>query len=382
MRILFVGPYPPAKDGIGTYTHVLGGALRAAGHQIAVVTPRPLPGAPSEVIGALGPGGATQALREAVASFAPDVVHIQFAVPAFGSRTPALVRWLGELSHGRRSGRAVVVTTMHEVTRDTALLRGPGKALYRRIAACSDHVIVHTAAARELVPGSEVIPHFSTPPPEATTTPAELRERFGLAESERLLLAFGFIHVDKGLDDLVRALEFLRRRDAELAANVRVVVAGTVRGRTGPFRLMELRDHVHLRKVLRMARRARLLDRLVFTGFVPDGDIGAWFGTSEAVVLPYRKAEQSGVANLARAFGVPVLATTAGGLAELFADSPWTAPPATPGRLADLLHRFLTTSHDAPPARLAPELGETVAATATAYRTLLDATRGRVSDGR
>lgn len=393
MRILFVGPYPPAKDGIGTYTHVLGGALRAAGHQIAVVTPRPLPsapggapgGAPPEVIGALGPGGATQALREAVASFAPDVVHVQFAVPAFGSRTPALVRWLGELSHGRPATRAVVVTTMHEVTRDTALLRGPGKALYRRIAACSDHVIVHTTAARALVPGSGVIPHFSTPPPEATTTPADLRERFGLDESERLLLAFGFIHVDKGLDDLVKALEVLRRRDAGLAANVRVVVAGTVRGRTGPFRLMELRDHVHLRKVLRMARRARLLDRLVFTGFVPDGDIGAWFGMSEAVVLPYRKAEQSGVANLARAFGVPVLATTAGGLAELFADSPWTAPPAAPSSLADLLRRFLTSANDAgdggrfvPP----PALDETAAATEQAYAALLGTARGSVTDGR
>ncbi|MBO2446745.1 glycosyltransferase [Actinomadura barringtoniae] len=391
MRILFVSPYPPAKDGIGTYTHVLGGALRAAGHDVAVVTPRPLPGAPPEVIGALGPGGATQALREAEASFAPDVVHVQFAVPAFGSRTPAMVRWLGELSHGRPDGRAAVVTTMHEVTRDTALLRGAGEALYRRIAAGSDHVIVHTAAAQELVPGSQVVPHFSSPPPETTTTPAELRERFGLGESERLLLAFGFIHVDKGLDDLVAALGLLRRRDAGLAANVRVVVAGTVRGRTGPFRLMELRDHVHLRKVLRMARRARLLDRLVFTGFVPDGDIGAWFGTSEAVVLPYRKAEQSGVANLARAFGVPVLATTAGGLAELFADSPWTAPPAKPSSLADLLQRFLTTSPHDPPAHHVPELGETVAATAEAYRTLLNATRadiqadaaqGRVTDGR
>jgi glycosyltransferase involved in cell wall biosynthesis len=163
---------------------------------------------------------------------------------------------------------------------------------------------------------------------------------------------------------------------------VRVVVAGTVRGRSGPFRLMELRDHVHLRKVLRMARRARLLDRLVFTGFVPDGDIGAWFGTAEAVVLPYRKAEQSGVANLAQAFGVPVLATTAGGLAELFADSPWTAPPATPTRLADLLHRFLTAPHDGPGAARLPDLYETAAVTAEAYRRLLESTRGSVADAR
>lgn len=345
MKILYVSPYPPVRDGIGTYTQVLRGALRAAGHEVAVVAVRSHADSPPEVIGALSGYGAPPALRSAVSRFKPDVIHVQFAVPAFGSRTPALVRWLGELT----GGQTPIVTTMHEVTRDTSLLRGPGRALYRRLADRSDRVIVHTRAGLETLTGqvgagrgrAEVIPHFSAEPPAAATTAAELRARFGVGEA-RLLLAFGFIHVDKGLDDLIRAFAICRRRDPAALEDVRIVVAGTVRQRSGPFRVFEVRDRLHLAQVRRLARKHGMMDHLLFTGFVPDGDIAAWFDAAEAVVLPYRKAEQSGVANLAQAFGVPVIATTSGGLAELFAGSPWAVPPRSPERLAATLLRFLT----------------------------------------
>lgn len=404
MKILYVSPYPPARDGIGTYTQVLGGALRATGHEVAIATVRSCADAPAEVIGALSGYGAPTALRSAVARFRPDVIHIQFAVPAFGSRTPALVRWLGELA----GGQTPIVTTMHEVTRDTALLRGPGRALYRRIADHSDRVIVHTQAGLENLTGrvgvagerAEVIPHFSAEPPAAGTTAAELRARFGLDEA-RLLLAFGFIHVDKGLDDLIRAFVICRRRDPAALRDVRVVVAGTVRERTGLFRVFEARDRLHLSRVRRLARKHGVTDQLLFTGFVPDGDIAAWFDAAEAVVLPYRKAEQSGVANLAQAFGVPVIATTSGGLAELFAGSPWTVPPRSPEELAATIIRFLGAvqeqSEHAGPAltrqpRPRPEpsdgqgaqavsLEEVAVATADVYLAVHDRSRERGSHG-
>ena len=84
MRILYVSPYPPARDGIGTYTHVLASAAISAGHQARIVTPRAMPDAPAEVIGALGVRRADLlALRAIVADWHPDVIHVQFAVPAF-----------------------------------------------------------------------------------------------------------------------------------------------------------------------------------------------------------------------------------------------------------------------------------------------------------
>ena len=50
MRILYVSAYPPAVDGIGDYTAALAGAVRDDGHEVRVVTARPLDGAPDEVL--------------------------------------------------------------------------------------------------------------------------------------------------------------------------------------------------------------------------------------------------------------------------------------------------------------------------------------------
>jgi glycosyltransferase involved in cell wall biosynthesis len=349
VKVLYVSPYPPAQDGIGNYTRLLVKAGREEGHDVRVVVPRPTPYALPDVIGAVGSRGRESVeQREAIAKWQPDVVHVQFAIAAFGTQTLALLRWLDAL----RRGLAVpVVGTLHEVTRDTALLRAAGRALYRQIAARCEHVIVHTRTAYYTLTGPVgvakskvvVIPHPSVRPPDGTSTPEDVRRRFGLGET-RILLAFGFIHVDKGLDDLVSALSILQRTGVVPLDDVRVVVAGAVRRRQGLFRIFEVRDRVYLARVLRQARHESLRQYLVLTGYVPERDISAWFHVAEAIVLPYRRTEQSGVAGLAVAFGVPVIASTVGGLREQFAGSRWAFPPRTPGFLARVLAAFLSAT--------------------------------------
>jgi len=361
MRVLFVSPFPPARDGIGTYTQALMTALEAHGHETQVVVPRQQDG---DALGHLG----GQDLDEAVRSWSPDLIHVQFAVAAFGTRTRALLSWL---RHVRATTPVPVIATMHEVTRDTAALRAPGRALYRSLAGLCDQVIVHTHSARTALASMSdtritVIRHPEARPPRAVSSPAELRARFGLGDLE-VLLAFGFVHVDKGLDDLVRALKIVHS-DGSLD-RVRLVIAGTVRPRHGLFRVFELRDRVHLARVLRMASRAGLADTIVQTGYVPEADIAGWFQAATAVVLPYKRTEQSGVASLANAFGTPVLASTAGGLGELYASSRWTYPPQSPGRLAEVLSTFLK-AEDRTGGRMATaDMESIVAATLKPYHT-------------
>jgi glycosyltransferase involved in cell wall biosynthesis len=358
VKVLYVSPYPPAQDGIGDYTRLIVEAGREQGNDIRVVVPRLTPYALPDVIGAVGSRGRESAeLREAIAKWDPDVVHVQFAIAAFGTQTVALLRWLDAL---RRELAVPVVGTLHEVTRETVLLRAAGRKFYRDIVARCEHVIVHTHTAYNALTGPVgvaeskvvVIPHPSTRPPDGTSTPEDVRRRFALGEA-RILLAFGFIHVDKGLDDLVSALSVLHRTSAAALADVRVVVAGTVRPRQGPFRVFEIRDRLHLARVLRQARRKSLQQYLVLTGYVPEGEISAWFHAAEAVVLPYRRTEQSGVASLASAFGVPVIASTVGGLREQFGGSRWTFPPCAPEFLARVLIEFLGAT-PSEQARLAP----------------------------
>ena len=236
---------------------------------------------------------------------------------------------------------------MHEVTRDTASLRAAGRFIYRQLTSCCDHVIVHTQTAHRVLTGRlgvapamvTVVPHPAAQPPSGTMTAADLRARYQLGTAT-VLLAFGFIHVDKGLDDLVRALAILPGPAGVPGDGFRLIVAGGVRPRQGLFRCFELRDRLHLRRVTRVMRRSRLQRQVVFTGYVPDGEVAAWFQAAAAVVLPYRRTDQSGVAGLAHAFGVPVLASTAGGLHEQLADNRWTFPPRNPESLSRVLAGF------------------------------------------
>jgi len=352
MRVLFVSPYPPAADGIGDYTSRLAAAVRGQGHEVRVVLPRRGDRDAADVIGFIGGGRSGQAaeVRHGVARFGPDVVHVQFAVAAFGTRTMALVRWLKAL---KRELAVPVVVTMHEVTRDTALLRAPGRMLYRTIARHCDLIIVHTQTARTAVTKLEtglpakvvVIPHPAARPPDGSVPQGDLRERFGLRHLP-VLLAFGFIHVDKGLQDLVQALGVLRHEGDRPTGGPRLVIAGMVRRRHGPMRLFEAPDRLHLAMVLWQARRTGVRDQLVFTGYVPDNEVTGWFRAADAVVLPYRRIEESGVAGIAVALGAPVLASRVGGLAEQFGDSPWTFPAGDPDALARVLARFLAAPQE------------------------------------
>lgn len=346
MRVLFVSPFPPSKDGIGKYAQLMISALRAAGHETRVIVPLLHPGHPDDVIGALSGAGRPDlgALRDTTRDWSPDLIHVQFAVAAFGTRTRTLLAWL-ELV--RATTKIPVVATMHEVTRDTSLLRGLGFRIYRRLSRLCDHVIVHTHAARDVLTGPvrtpaavvTIIPHPDTKPPCVISSPDDLRRRFDLGDKE-LLLAFGFIHVDKGLGDLIEALGILRKSDPPSLDGIRLVIAGEVRPRIGLFRVFELRDKVHFARVLRRSRRAGLDHIVVLTGYVPEDDVAGWFKAAIGVVLPYRRTEQSGVASLANAFGVPVLASKVGGLAEQYGSSPWLFSPSNPRELAKVLARF------------------------------------------
>jgi glycosyltransferase involved in cell wall biosynthesis len=353
MKILFVSPFPPARDGIGDYASIFATTLLSQGHEVQVVIPRLMVDAPATVIGAISqPRHERARLGEMLKTWNPDIIHVQFAVAAFGSSSLLLVRWLRWL---RRELGVPVVVTMHEVTRDTASLRLVGRAIYRRVGSCCNKVIVHTQAAFDVLTSSvgvpsrmvNIVPHPSPPQlaAESSDRKKELRVRFGLGDT-RILLAFGFIHVDKGLNDLVRALRILKCSYGEPIDDLRLVVAGAVRPRNRLFRIFEVRDRLHLLSVLHQARRHGLGQHVVLTGYVPDRDVVGWLHAAEAVVLPYRRTEQSGVASLAKSVGVPVLASTAGGLGEQFAGSRWTFPPRNPERLAEVLSDFLSALPD------------------------------------
>lgn len=345
MRIQLVSPYAPERDGLADYSAMLAGELEVQGHDVKVLAPTFLKGAPPVVNGALGRTrrSALQA-EETISGFAPDVIHIQFCIAAFGPSLPALMLLLWR----QRGSRIPTVLTLHDVTRDTAMLGWVGWRIYRWLCDLSDAVIVHTDTVRRSVearagcdPGKvTVIPILEPSLPPSVLGPDELSTRYGLT-GRHVLLSFGFIHVDKGLDDLVRALVLLVRADQELTQRIRLVVAGSVRRRRGVFRVFELRDELHLKRVRALIKKAGLEELIKFTGYVPSNEVRPWFELADAVVLPYRKIEQSAVASLASAAGTPVLPSDVGELAAFAAHDDWVYPPRAPAQLADVIRLFL-----------------------------------------
>lgn len=121
-------------------------------------------------------------------------------------------------------------------------------------------------------------------------------ERRRLGDPETLLLFFGAVRPYKGLDV---ALEAMARLPA--GRDIRLLVEG---------RFWEGRERTdRLVRELGLEGRVEIRDE-----YVSNEDAALAFSASDAVVLPYRSASQSGVAQLAFAYGKPVVATRVGGL--------------------------------------------------------------------
>ena len=126
----------------------------------------------------------------------------------------------------------------------------------------------------------------------------DLRERLGIDRGAFVLLAFGHLADRKNLDLLIEALSQVPR--------VQLVVAGDASsGSQRPAQFY--RD---------LAERIGVATRVHFaTGFIPDGDIPAYFEAADAVALTYNRefVSQSGVLQHAVDWSKPILASSGPG---------------------------------------------------------------------
>lgn len=126
-----------------------------------------------------------------------------------------------------------------------------------------------------------------------------------------LLLYFGRLEWEKGVQDLLDALPAIRGRHP----GTRLVVAG---------------DGRHRDELEEQARRLELVRAVDFVGHLPDRDLRAVLAAADAVVLPSRYEPFGIVALEAAAARAPLVASTAGGLGEVVVDGE-TGLAFTPG---------------------------------------------------
>ncbi len=346
-RAALVGPTHPAPGGIVHFTEGLAAALAERGDTLVVGWSRRFPArlypgtiadevsetavtAPGEpILDLLDPRTWRRAARR-ITDFQPDVAVLQWWHALHAPVVISLRRSL------RRAGIPVVVVCHNIEPHETNRL---WRALTRRALGGAGALIVHAAALRpqaeRAAPGVPVVdgflPVFANV--AAATGPAgpdevvALRRRLG-AETCPLLLTFGYVRPYKGVEDAIAAMAHVRTRAV-------LLVAGECW--ESPNRHREA------------AEAAGVTDRVVLDfRYVPNDEIPAMFTAADAVVLPYRTATQSAVAALAFAFDRPVVATRAGGLAELVEDGVTGAlvPPSDPEALAAAIDRVLADRRD------------------------------------
>ena len=349
-KILLLSTWAPPPDGVAFHSLALVNSWRRAGHEVLVVTAKVQGGARHTKRVALDGSGVrvTRILRLIprrtttflLTDYQPDVVIVQFAI---ASQNTALLSTLRTMSIARRFGIPVVVA-FHEPARELERLGPLSRWIYRAAALFTTYPVVYSPAGAAALVQAGIfthvteVPHGCESPMEPTKEDlARVRERYGVHFP--LVLSLGFTHVDKGTDLLVKAMtEVTLLRDGA----VQFLVAGSPRTRRGLFRLMGRAD-CKFHKSLTMESRQFTGVSVEFCGFVPDEDVGALFNLASVVVLPYRRATQSGIAQKALAARAVIVASD---ISELRNDLGLAARYFRSGSVSDLVETLVSVLRD------------------------------------
>lgn len=151
----------------------------------------------------------------------------------------------------------------------------------------------------------ELVSKFSVPPDKIIVIPhgnydyfvesinkGKAREKLRLKQDDKIILFFGSIRPDKGLDVALDAMQIVRKQ----YPNIKLLIAGKPYG------------NLSVQSIESMISSRNLEDQVFFHGyFVNDGDVDCYFGASDVVLLAYRRVFESGVINLAFTYGKAVI---------------------------------------------------------------------------
>ena len=339
-----MGPAHPYKGGAAQHTTVLAHQLSAAGHEIALTSWH------AQYPKLLYPGELTVATPEvepypgterSLAWYRPDswwraghrLAREGFDAVVLSVVTPVQVPAYLTLARAARAGGCTVVALCHNVLpHEHRRLDEPlMKALLRRV----DAVIVHsgqeaalaatlTTAPVEVAALPPHLPHTGHPAPAGPVPAGGPPAAAGPEPRHDRLLFFGMVRRYKGLDVLLRAL-------AEVGPPVTLTVAGEI---------WEGRD-----ELLALISGLGLQHRVSLSqGYVPAEDIPSIFGAADALVMPYRSATASQNALIAFQFGLPVIASRAGAIADAVHDGV-NGLLCTPADVGDLV-RAITALYE------------------------------------
>jgi glycosyltransferase involved in cell wall biosynthesis len=300
-----VCPYPPTRDGIGSYAVQQATMLRAQGHHVEVLSP--LPSAAHhhlELRGWRGP----LALAQYTPAFDRVIVHfhVDMFYPAPLSRRDWVSVTAGLILAFSRAQQLDLI--IHEINYEWGR-RASARRLAQAMLRSASRVMVHTETEQRLLceafrlPRSAVtlLEHGSDFIRRTNADPKRARRLLRIPQDAFVFLAIGFVQPHKGFDRAVRAFGDLGSQGC------RLYVVGSVR--------VEEPEYVaHLATLRELASEHPGVELRI--EFVTDEQFDTWLVASDVVVLPYRYIWSSSVLERARLYDRAVIASDVGGLRD------------------------------------------------------------------
>ncbi len=340
-KIVLISPMYPYRGGIAHLSETIAARLISRGHQVHAITftrqyPEFLfPGRTQyetgteieravkaeRLIDSINPLSwwrAIQRIREIEADIVIFRYWMPFFAPVFGTMARRLSRVNitclvvvdNALPHERRLG-------------DIAL----GRYFFKAVQGC---VVMSSSVNEDLnrlkVSCSRTIaPHPVYDIFGEATNRTEARARLQLAQNVPVILFFGFVRQYKGLHILLDSLDQIRATIPDIC----LIVAGEFYEEEASYRSKI--------ESLGLSEQVRLINE-----YIPKDEVADYFASANVVVQPYLSATQSGIAQVAYQFDVPVITTDVGGLAEIVIheESGLIVPPNDPSSLAKAIIRY------------------------------------------
>lgn len=355
MRTVVVGPVYPFRGGIAHFTTHLSDAFQAHGHTVLTISylrqypswlyPGKSDRDPSKeafqveaeyLLDPLNPLTWPRSARR-VTGFDPDLVVLQWWNTFWG---PAMAA-LGTLLN--RAGFHPVYLVHNVLPHEEK----PWDRLLARLALQRGKAfVVLTPRERErllrLVPEANVRtathPIYRMRPRRISRE--EARNRLKLPLDSAVLLFFGIVRPYKGLPVLLDALAILKDQGFQPT----LLIGGEFwEGKEDALQQIER---------LRLGEQVRVDDR-----YIPDEEAAVLFSAADALAAPYTGGTQSGAAEMALGFGLPLVVTTrvAEGLAQEHRSAALVVPPGDASSLADAIRDVLAKADHQQPDQKAEE---------------------------
>ena len=319
MNILCIGPAHPLRGGIANFNTALCRSLNRSGHQASIISfslqypgflfpgrtqyeggPRPEDVRIRTLINSINPFS-WYAAAAFIRKESPDLIILHHWMPFIALSLGFIIRRF------RRKVRSPVIAVTHNIIPHEKYPFWKELTFYL-LRVCDGFIVLSHSVLDELSlftgnPQRRFVPH----PVYDIFGNAVEREaaasRLGLDPAARYILFFGYVRKYKGLDLMIRAFA----RCTGVIPDLKLIVAGEF--------------YAGKKEYLDLIRDMGLEERVIIRDeFIPAGQVRYYFSLADLVAQPYLSATQSGITQIAYHFGVPMLVTNVGGLAEFVPD--------------------------------------------------------------